>query len=156
MFMYTNICTVRHWTQNFLRNTTLTTLNGRQQTDIISAFTINIIIFSALFTAFNVLNHVLIGAWGARWLRGQCARRAIAEVKQRSQWSVMGWVTKIYYLELLSDSEGTLSRWFQLHLQSLVPTPVSRRVGVRQATNRKNNCQIFITPWWKSFCTDPT
>jgi hypothetical protein len=24
----------------------------------------------------------------------QCARRAIAEAKQRSQWSVMGWVTK--------------------------------------------------------------
>jgi hypothetical protein len=35
-------------------------------------------------------------------------RRAIAEVKQR--WSVIGWVTKIYHLELLHASEGTLSR----------------------------------------------
>jgi hypothetical protein len=37
----------------------------------------------------------------------QCARRTIAEAKQRSQWSVMGWVTK-NYLELRA-SEGTLS-----------------------------------------------
>jgi hypothetical protein len=50
---------------------------------------------------------------------GQCARRAIAEAKQRSQWSVIGWVTKIDYLELLRASEGTLSRWSRLHLQSL-------------------------------------
>jgi hypothetical protein len=31
-------------------------------------------------------------------------------------------VTKIYYLELLRASEGTLSRWSRLHLQSLAPT----------------------------------
>jgi hypothetical protein len=31
---------------------------------------------------------------------GQCARRAIAKAKQLSHWSVIGWVTKIYYLEL--------------------------------------------------------
>jgi hypothetical protein len=45
-------------------------------------------------------------------------RRAIAEVNQR--WSVIGWVmTK----NLLSRaSEGTLSRWSRLHLQSLAPT----------------------------------
>jgi hypothetical protein len=36
------------------------------------------------------------------------ARCAIAEAKQRSQWS--GLVTKIFYLELLRASEGTLSR----------------------------------------------
>jgi hypothetical protein len=36
-------------------------------------------------------------------------RRAIAEVKQRR--SVIGWVTKIYYLEFLRASEGVLSRW---------------------------------------------
>jgi hypothetical protein len=35
-------------------------------------------------------------------------RRAIAEVNQRL--SVIGWVTKIYYLELLRASESTLSR----------------------------------------------
>jgi hypothetical protein len=28
----------------------------------------------------------------------------------------------MYYLELLRASEGTLSRWFRQHLQSLVPT----------------------------------
>jgi hypothetical protein len=32
---------------------------------------------------------------GARWPRDQCVRRAIAEAKQRSQWLVIGWVTKI-------------------------------------------------------------
>jgi hypothetical protein len=35
-------------------------------------------------------------------------RRAIAEVQQH--WSVIGWVTKIYYLNLLRASEGTLIR----------------------------------------------
>jgi hypothetical protein len=45
-------------------------------------------------------------AW---WPRGQCALRAVADAKQRSQWSVIGWVTKIYYLELLRASEGILS-----------------------------------------------
>jgi hypothetical protein len=64
-------------------------------------------------------------------LSGQCAQRAIAEAKHRSQWPVIGWVTKIYYLELLRASEGTLSRWSRLHLQSLAPTPVSRRVDSR-------------------------
>jgi hypothetical protein len=43
-------------------------------------------------------------------------RRAIAEAKQRSHRSVIRWVTKIYYLELLRASEDTLSRWSQLHL----------------------------------------
>jgi hypothetical protein len=47
-------------------------------------------------------------------------RRAIAEVKQR--WTFIGWVTKIYHLELLRASEGTLSCWSRLHLQSLAPT----------------------------------
>jgi hypothetical protein len=51
----------------------------------------------------------------------QCARRSIAEAKQRCQRSVIGWVTKIYYLELLRALQGTLSRWSQ-HLQSLEPT----------------------------------
>jgi hypothetical protein len=51
---------------------------------------------------------------------GSALRRAIAEVKQHL--SVIGWVTKIYYLELLRASEGTLSRWSRLHLQLLVPT----------------------------------
>jgi hypothetical protein len=67
------------------------------------------------------------------------------EAKQRSQRSVIGWVTKIYYLELLRTSEGTLSRWSRLQLQSLAPTPVSRSVDVRQAAGRKINCRIFIT-----------
>jgi hypothetical protein len=82
---------------------------------------------------------------GARWSSGQCARRAIVEAKHRSQWPVLGWVTKIYYLELLRASAGALSRWSRLHLQSLAPTPVSKRVDVRQAAGRKNNCRIFIT-----------
>jgi hypothetical protein len=39
--------------------------------------------------------------------------------------------------------EGKISRWSRLHLQSLAPTPVSRRVDVRQTASRKNNCRIF-------------
>jgi hypothetical protein len=39
--------------------------------------------------------------------RGQCTLRAIAEVKQRR--SVMRWVVKNCYYELLRASEGTLS-----------------------------------------------
>jgi hypothetical protein len=35
--------------------------------------------------------------------------------------SLDGW-PKIYYLELLRTSKGTLSRWSQQHLQSLAPT----------------------------------
>jgi hypothetical protein len=57
----------------------------------------------------------------------------------------IGLVIKIYYLEHLLAPEGTLSRWFRLHLQSFVPTSVSRRVDVRQEAGRKNNCRIFIT-----------
>jgi hypothetical protein len=43
-------------------------------------------------------------------------------------------VTKIYYLELhrARASEGMLSCWSRLHLQSLAPTPVLRRVDVRR------------------------
>jgi hypothetical protein len=59
------------------------------------------------------------------------------EAKERSQRSLIVRVTKIYYLELLRTSEGTLSRWSLLHLQSLAPAPVSRRVNVRQAAGRK-------------------
>jgi hypothetical protein len=72
-------------------------------------------------------------------------QRVIAEAKQRSQRPAIGWVTKIYYLELLCASDDTFSHWSRLHLQSLAPTPVSRRVDVRQAAGLKNNCQIFIT-----------
>jgi hypothetical protein len=76
-----------------------------------------------------------------RSMRSACDR----EAKHQSQWLVLGWVTKIYYLELLRASEGMLSRWSRLHLQSLASTSVSRRVDVRQAAGRKNSCQIFIT-----------
>jgi hypothetical protein len=46
-------------------------------------------------------------------------------------------VTKIYYLKLFRASEGTLSRWSRLHLQSLAPTPIPM-VAVRQAAGCKN------------------
>jgi hypothetical protein len=38
-----------------------------------------------------------------------------------SQRSVIGWVTKLFYIQLLRASEGTLSRCSRLHLQSLYP-----------------------------------
>jgi hypothetical protein len=74
-----------------------------------------------------------IHTWEARWSSGQCTRRAIAEAKHRSRLPVLGWVTNIYYLELLRASEGTLSRWSRLHLQSLVP---SFKEGWRQVGGR--------------------
>jgi hypothetical protein len=43
----------------------------------------------------------------------------LTEIKQHSQKSVSDWWLKIYYLRLPHVSEGALSRWFQLHLQSL-------------------------------------
>jgi hypothetical protein len=45
---------------------------------------------------------------------------AIVEIKQR--WSVIRWVIKNFYLELLRASKGTFSRWSRLHLQSFAPT----------------------------------
>jgi hypothetical protein len=42
-------------------------------------------------------------------------------------------------------SEGTLSCWSRLYLQSLAPTPVSRRVAVRQAASHKYNSRISTT-----------
>jgi hypothetical protein len=53
-------------------------------------------------------------------------------------------MTKIFYLELHRASEGTLSRWSRLHLQSLAPTRV-KEVDVGQAAGCKNDCRIFIT-----------
>jgi hypothetical protein len=67
----------------------------------------------------------------APWL--ECL--AIAEAKQRSQWSVIAWMTKIY----------ACFGWSSLHLQSLAPTPVSRTVELRQAAGRENNCRILNT-----------
>jgi hypothetical protein len=55
---------------------------------------------------------VLDGAWR----RGQSVRLAIAKLKQRSQRSVIGLVTIIYYVELLRSFEGTLICWSCLHL----------------------------------------
>jgi hypothetical protein len=66
------------------------------------------------------------------------AHRAIAEAKQYK--SIIGRVTKIYYLELLRASEDTLNCWSRLYFQSLELTPVSRRVDDRQTAGRKNNC----------------
>jgi hypothetical protein len=53
--------------------------------------------------------------------RGQYARCAVKETKQCSQRSVIGWLTEIYYFELLRASEVKVSRWSRLHLQSLAP-----------------------------------
>jgi hypothetical protein len=42
----------------------------------------------------------------------------------------LDWWSKIYYLEFLRASAGTLSRWSRLHLQLLAPTnPHCARVG---------------------------
>jgi hypothetical protein len=51
------------------------------------------------------------------------------KVKQRSHKTIIGWVTKVYYLEFLRASEGTLSRLSQL----LAPTPFPSNVDVRRS-----------------------
>jgi hypothetical protein len=51
--------------------------------------------------------------------------------------SAPGVRSRKYYLKLLRASEGTLSRWSRLYLQSLALTPFSRRVDVNPATGRK-------------------
>jgi hypothetical protein len=90
--------------------------------------------------------------------------RAIAEVKQH--WSVIGWLTKTYYLELFRASEGALSRWTRLHLQSLAPTnPLWARVmgygpfslcvihkeGLWPSSGDINRLTMMMTGiiWWK-------
>jgi hypothetical protein len=75
-------------------------------------------------------------------LDSQNAQRSIAEAKFVKVCHRMG--DHGWYLELLRASESTLTYWSWLHLQSLALTSVSRRVGVRQAAGRKNNCRIFI------------
>jgi hypothetical protein len=49
---------------------------------------------------------------------------------------------------LLSKAPPCFERYVkplvQAALQAFVPTPVSRRVVIRQAADGKNNCQIFI------------
>jgi hypothetical protein len=65
-----------------------------------------IIYFSNFAIDFKLL--LYLSPRGARWSSGQLARRAIAEAKHRSQRAVLGWVTNIYYLELLRASKGTL------------------------------------------------
>jgi hypothetical protein len=72
-------------------------------------------------------------------------RSARGRGKQLSQWSVIGWVTKIYYHKLFRALEGTLSRWsrflpsFPCHVLSqhdekhVVPTPLS---GIRVERRR--------------------
>jgi hypothetical protein len=100
-----------------------------------------------------ILQLRLVCNWGARLPRGQSARRAIAEAKLRSQRPAIGWVTKIYYIELLRASKGMLSRWSRLHLQSLTPTPVLRRVDVsRPSTSLQRVYYSNDVCFWRVFC----
>jgi hypothetical protein len=59
----------------------------------------------------------------------------------------------MYYLELFRALEGTLIRWSRLHLQSLAPTPVKRRIDVRRPV-----VKIIAESQHdeKTCCTDPT
>jgi hypothetical protein len=77
------------------------------------------------------------------WCRGgQCTRSVIAEVKHLQK--SVGW-PKFYYLECLHGSEGTLSRWSHLHLQSLTPTLLPRSRLFDRDSSVRRSCRIFIT-----------
>jgi hypothetical protein len=67
------------------------------------------------------------------------------EAKPSSQRSVIRWVTNIYHFELLRASEGTLSCWSRLRLQSLTTAPVLRRVDVRRdETDDENVTGMYV------------
>ncbi|RVE49778.1 hypothetical protein evm_005508 [Chilo suppressalis] len=68
----------------------------------------------------------------------------MVEVKQLSQWSVIGWVTKNIYLEFLRVSEGTLSRWSRLHLQSLAPANPHWARVVGCGLNYHKRCAVKV------------
>jgi hypothetical protein len=102
------------------------------------------------------MKNMLKSSTAPRSVRFAC----VTEAKQRSQWSVIGWVSKIYYLQLLRASEATLSRWSRLHLQSLASTPILRRVDVKRRPDVKiiaeslsqhdeKSCGIDLTQWVK-------
>jgi hypothetical protein len=100
--------------------------------------------FDAVFFI-NIVNQEV-----ARWPRGQYARRTIADAKQRSQWSVIGWVTKIYYIELLRTSEGTLTRcicshWHPLQFQG-ESTSGNRMVVKIIAKSLSQHDKKFVVP----------
>jgi hypothetical protein len=84
--------------------------------------------------------------------------RAIADVKQC--WSVFEWVTKNLLSRALSCSEGTLRRWFRLHLQSLAPTnPHWARVvvyGPFCVIHKEGLCPAVGTliGWWRLWWWD--
>jgi hypothetical protein len=77
-----------------------------------------------------------------RWPRGQCAQRAIARVKQRSQRSVIGWVSK----SLFSPAPP----YFRRHVKPLVSaafvvvnshqSPLGPRGGLTIWVNHKEAC----------------
>jgi hypothetical protein len=72
------------------------------------------LILECFSTILRMLYTSMIDTWGARWPRVQCARRTLAEVKQR--WSVKRWVTKNLLSRAHRASEGILSRWSRLNL----------------------------------------
>ncbi|CAH0398585.1 unnamed protein product [Chilo suppressalis] len=80
---------------------------------------------------------------------------AIVEFQQLSQWSVIGWVTKNYYLELLRASEGTLNRWSRLHLQSLAPTnPHWARVLTERLADLDSAPPLTVLPIYSQLPAD--
>jgi hypothetical protein len=52
-------------------------------------------------------------------------------IRKRLQ-TFIGWVAKIYYLQLLGASQGTLCCWSWLHLQSLAATPFKELTSGRR------------------------
>jgi hypothetical protein len=120
---------------------------------------------SDCFPVFNI--HVyfkVYNVFGTEELGG----RAVSALSVRSRKiSIVSrgstWMGDQYYLELLRASEGTLSCWSRLHLQSIASTPVSRTIAVRQAASRKIwiECRMPNMPnlyhyMMKTCCTDPT
>jgi hypothetical protein len=53
----------------------------------------------------------------------------------------MGWMAKIYYLELLHASEGTLSCWFSAALAVVNTYSSFKEVDVIKAAGRKKNAE---------------
>jgi hypothetical protein len=70
----------------------------------------------------------------------------------------IGWVIKNLLARAPLCSEGTLSCWFRLHLQSSPHNPVSRRIDVRQAGGQSLSkiTESLLQHDEKHVPTDPT
>jgi hypothetical protein len=93
----------------------------------------------------NCIRWIMLFYGGARWTRDHCTRLAIVETKQRSQRSLIGWVTK----NLLSRAPPCYGR----HVKPLVPAEFAV-VSTHYSFKKDWRKASIFKKWWKICCTD--